>query len=327
LAQAIGIASFSVEFVSLLRAMAANMEKNSRRGRSGRFVVGVAALGAAAVAVSSLRGTDSSAAIKLPFSDKEEYTLVLLRHGESQWNLENRFTGWADVDVTAKGQEEAINGGRLMKEANLTFDIAFTSRQKRAIKTCAFALEEMDLQWIPVEKTWKLNERMYGDLQGMNKAETQAQYGEEQVTEWRRSFATPPPPISDDNPYHPKLEAKYADIPKRQLPLTESLKLTIKRVIPYWRSTIIPELKSGKTVLIAAHGNSLRALVKYLDNVPEDKIVGLNIPTAVPLVYKLNRYFKPVMQEGHADQMSAKYLGDPAWVDAKINGVKNQAKR
>lgn len=258
-------------------------------------------------------------------SEEDGYTLVLLRHGESQWNLENKFTGWVDVDVSAKGADEAANAGKLMKEAGMTLDMAFTSRQKRAIKTCNLALENMDHLWIPVEKTWKLNERMYGALQGLDKAETQKKYGEDQVTEWRRSFAIPPPPIEDDSPYHPKLEAKYADVKK--IPLTESLALTIDRVLPYWRSMIAPQLKKGKKIMIAAHGNSLRALVKYLDNIPEEQIVGLNIPTAVPLVYKLNKSLKPIVMEGHAEGLSGKYLGDPAWVDAKINGVKNQAKR
>jgi len=255
------------------------------------------------------------------------YTLVLLRHGQSQWNLENRFTGWVDVDVTDEGAEEAMTAGRLLRDAKITVDVAFTSLQKRAIKTLALALEEMDQLWIPISKTWRLNERMYGDLQGMNKAETQAKFGEEQVTQWRRSFAIPPPEISDDNPFHPKLEEKYASIPKKDLPLTESLDLTIKRVLPYWRKEIAPALRRGKKVIIAAHGNSLRALVKYLDNIPEDKIIKLNIPTAVPLVYKLNRQLKPVMLPGHAAGLSGVYLGDPEWVNNKINGVANQAKR
>lgn len=255
-----------------------------------------------------------------------EHTLILLRHGESQWNVENRFTGWVDVDVSEKGAQEATNAGELMKEAGLAPDVAFTSLQKRAIKTLQMALEAMDLLWIPVTKSWKLNERMYGDLQGMNKAETTAQYGEEQVTQWRRSFAVPPPPIKDDNPYHPKLEKKYESIPKNQLPLSESLKLTIDRVLPFWNSDIAPELRRGKTVLIAAHGNSLRSLVKFLDDIPEDKIIGLNIPTGVPLVYRLNRQLKPVKLAGHAPDVSGAYLGDPEWVANKINGVKNQAK-
>jgi len=268
-------------------------------------------------------------ATALDVSTMEEYgthTLVLLRHGESEWNLENRFTGWVDVDVSEKGAQEAVNAGRLMHEANLSLDLAFTSYQKRAIKTLNLALEELDALWIPVTKSWKLNERMYGDLQGLNKAETTNKYGEEKVTQWRRSYAVPPPPIKDDNPYHPKLDPKYKDIPKKKLPLSESLALTIDRVLPFFRQSIAPELRKGKKVLIAAHGNSLRALVKILDNVPEDKIVGLNIPTGVPLVYRLNRHLKPVTLPGHADLISGTYLGDPEWVNGKINGVKNQAK-
>lgn len=267
------------------------------------------------------------AGVNLGEDEPGTYTLVLLRHGESTWNVENRFTGWVDVDLSPKGAEEAANAGVLLKEAGIVVDTAFTSLQKRAIKTLALALESMDQLWIPIEKSWRLNERMYGDLQGKNKAETQEKFGEEQLTQWRRSFDVPPPVIADDNPYHPKLEAKYAGIPKKDLPLTESLELTIKRVLPYWKGAIVPALKSGKKVIIAAHGNSLRALVKYLDDVPEDKIVGLNIPTGVPLVYKLNKRLKPIVLEGHADQLSGVYLGDPEWVDAKINGVANQAKR
>jgi len=269
---------------------------------------------------------DTPRALDLAEDESGVHTLVLLRHGESQWNLENRFTGWVDVDVTDKGAEEAANAGRLMREANITVDEAFTSLQKRAIKTLGLALEEMDLLWIPVTKTWRLNERMYGDLQGMNKAETTEKFGEKQVTQWRRSFDVPPPPIAEDSPYHPKLEAKYASVPKWQMPTAESLQLTIRRVLPFWRSAIAPELKKGKKVLIAAHGNSLRALVKYLDNVPDDKIIKLNIPTAVPLVYKLNWRLKPIPLPDHSDGLSGRYLGDPEWVNGKINGVANQAK-
>lgn len=264
---------------------------------------------------------------RLSDDDAGTYTLVLLRHGESQWNLENRFTGWVDVDVSQKGAAEAKFAGELLRKANVSVDMAFTSVQKRAIKTLNYALEEMDLLWIPVERSWKLNERMYGDLQGQNKAEATAQFGEEQVTQWRRSFAVPPPPIRDDNPYHPKLDPKYKNIPAKDLPVSESLELTIARVLPYWQSRVVPQLRSGKKVIIAAHGNSLRALVKYLDDVPQDKIIGLNIPTAVPLIYKLNRRMRPIPLEGHAEGLSGVYLGDKAWVDEKINGVKNQAKR
>lgn len=300
--------------------------RDRQRSRPRRGAFGLICVASAfAISMMCLIGSSAVAQIKFPVADGE-YTLVLLRHGESQWNLENKFTGWVDVDVSEKGAEEASYAGKLMAEANLTVDHAFTSLQKRAIKTLAMALEEMDLLWIPVEKSWNLNERMYGDLQGMNKAETTEKFGEEQVTEWRRSYAIPPPPIKDDNPYHPKLDPRYKDLPPGTLPLTESLALTIKRVLPYWQGTIAPVLMEGKTVIIAAHGNSLRALVKYLDNVPEDKIVSLNIPTAVPLVYRLDKNLKPIVLPNHAPSLSGAYLGDPAWVQGKIDGVKNQAK-
>lgn len=293
----------------------------SSRARRGTLVLVSVALALTALLFGRWQAADLS-----PLEDHGVHTLVLLRHGESQWNLENRFTGWVDVDVSEKGAAEASHAGQLLREANISVDVAFTSYQKRAIKTLALALEEMDQLWIPVYKSWRLNERMYGDLQGLNKAETTQKFGEEQVTQWRRSYAVPPPPIQDDNPYHPKLDRKYASVPKRDLPLTESLALTIDRVLPYWRSSIAPELRRGKTVLIAAHGNSLRSLVKYLDDVPEDKIIGLNIPTGVPLVYRLNRRLKPVVLPDHAPDLSGAYLGDPEWVNEKINGVKNQAK-
>eukprot|EP00928_Gymnodinium_smaydae_P048582 TRINITY_DN32498_c0_g1_i1.p1 TRINITY_DN32498_c0_g1~~TRINITY_DN32498_c0_g1_i1.p1 ORF type:complete len:324 (+),score=62.86 TRINITY_DN32498_c0_g1_i1:71-1042(+) len=294
------------------------------RGRHGGLLMLCSA--AVLIAFASWNNVPGSASLQADADDEEgTHTLVLLRHGESQWNLENRFTGWVDVDVSKKGAAEASNAGKLLREANLSVDLAFTSLQKRAIKTLALALEEMDQLWVPVQKSWRLNERMYGDLQGMNKAETTAKFGEAQVTQWRRSFAVPPPPIKDDNPYHPKLDPKYKDLGS-DLPLAESLALTIDRVLPFWRSAIAPALRSGKTVIIAAHGNSLRALVKYLDGISEDKIIGLNIPTAVPLVYKLNRRLQPIAQPGHAEGLSARYLGDPKWVDEKINGVKNQAK-
>jgi len=260
--------------------------------------------------------------------DRDEvHTLVLLRHGESQWNLENRFTGWVDVDVSDTGIEEAVQAGRLMRDANLTFDVAFSSVQKRAIKTMQLALDQMDQLWIPVEKSWRLNERMYGGLQGLDKAETQQKYGEELVTQWRRSFDVPPPAIEDDHEFHPKRDPKYAGLKTGLLPLAESLELTIGRVLPFWRRSIAPELRAGKTVLVVAHGNSLRALVKYLDDLPAETIVGLNIPTAVPLVYKLNHRLKPILVQDHADGLSGAYLGDAEWVNSKIMGVKNQAKR
>jgi len=298
-------------------------QSHGRRGAGGILLLG----GSALAIVGALLHRGLAAVLRLPDGAGDAYTLVLLRHGESQWNLENRFTGWVDVDVTDVGVAEAKHAGELMRDANVSVDVAYTSVQKRAIKTLALALEEMDRLWIPVHKTWKLNERMYGDLQGKNKADAAAKFGEEQVTQWRRSFAVPPPVITEDNEFHPKLDPKYAQVPKRELPLAESLKLTIDRVLPYWKSTIVPSLKSGNKVLIAAHGNSLRALVKYLDNIPEDKIVGLNIPTGVPLVYKLDRRFRPIQMPDHADGLNGAYLGDKQWVDQKINGVKNQAKR
>jgi len=211
-------------------------------------------------------------------------TLVLIRHGQSAWNLENRFTGWWDVDVTEKGAEEAKAAGVLMKDKGLDFDQCFTSLQKRAIKTLHLALEEMDRLWLPVEKDWRLNERHYGGLTGLDKAETAAKHGDEQVKIWRRSFDVPPPPMEADSPFDLSKDRRYADI---DVPATESLKDTIARVLPYWESRIAPELKAGKRVLISAHGNSLRALVKHLSNIPDDEITGLEIPTGQPIVYDL----------------------------------------
>ncbi len=227
--------------------------------------------------------------------------LVLLRHGESTWNLENRFTGWTDVDLTPKGREEALEGGRLLREGGYTFDVAHTSLLKRAIRTLWIALDEMDLMWIPVHRSWRLNERHYGSLQGLNKAEMAAQYGEEQVKVWRRSYATPPPPLDSNDPRHPSRDRRYDSVPATELPLSESLADTVARFLPYWHERIVPELRDGKRVLITAHGNSLRALVKHLDQMPEDEIVGLNIPTGIPLVYELDGDLKPLKRY---------YLGD-----------------
>ncbi len=220
--------------------------------------------------------------------------LVLLRHGESQWNKENRFTGWTDVDLSEQGIQEAKSAGQKMKSAGLSFDLAHTSYLKRAIKTLDLALEEMDLLWIPTEKNWKLNERHYGALQGLNKAETAAQYGEEQVHIWRRSFDTPPPALALDDPRHPAFDTRYASLSSSELPSTESLKDTIARVLPYWNEAILPDLKAGKKILIVAHGNSLRALVKYLDSISDADIPELNIPTGTPLVYDLDEQLKPL---------------------------------
>jgi 2,3-bisphosphoglycerate-dependent phosphoglycerate mutase len=245
-------------------------------------------------------------------------TLVLLRHGESTWNLENRFTGWEDVDLTPKGIQEAHEAARLLAEGKYTFDLCFTSLLKRAIRTLWIALDDMDLMWVPQHRTWRLNERHYGSLQGLNKAETAAKYGDEQVLVWRRSYADPPPPLTPEDPRHPGHDRRYADVPREQLPLAESLKDTVARFLPYWHERIAPEVKAGRRVIIAAHGNSLRALVKYLDDVPEDKIVGLNIPTGIPLVYELDDDLRPIRNF---------YLGDPEAARKAAEAVANQAKR
>jgi 2,3-bisphosphoglycerate-dependent phosphoglycerate mutase len=246
------------------------------------------------------------------------YKVVLLRHGESTWNKENRFTGWTDVDLTDRGREEAAEAGRLLKAGGYVFDLAYTSVLKRAIRTLTIALDGLDLLWIPVEKDWRLNERHYGALQGLNKAETTAKHGEAQVKIWRRSYDIPPPPLERDDPRHPSRDPRYAALTANQLPLTESLKDTVARFLPYWHSTIAPSIQSGKRVVVAAHGNSLRALVKYLDDVPESEIVELNIPTGIPLVYELDPQLKPLRHY---------YLGDPAAAAAAAARVANQAKQ
>ena len=214
--------------------------------------------------------------------------LVLTRHGESQWNLENRFTGWVDVDITDKGRQAAIKGGQTLKELGLTFDVAYTSYQKRAIKTLNLFLEELDLLWIPVYKSWRLNERHYGALQGLNKAETAEKYGDEQVHIWRRSFDVAPPQVDKNSDMYPGNIDRYKDIPEGEIPTGESLKLTIDRVLPYWESDISKQIKAGKNVLISAHGNSLRALIKYLLNISDEKILDLNLPTGTPLVFEID---------------------------------------
>src|SRR5262245_15456943 len=242
--------------------------------------------------------------------------VVLLRHGESTWNKENRFTGWTDVDLSDKGREEAAESGRLLREGQYDFDIAYTSLLKRAIRTLNIALDGLDRLWIPVEKNWRLNERHYGALQGLNKAETAAQHGEAQVKIWRRSYDIPPPPLTADDPRHPSHDPRYRDMKASELPLTESLKDTVARFLPYWHGTITPTIKAGQRVLIAAHGNSLRALVKFLDNVPESEIVELNIPTGIPLVYELDAALKPIRHY---------YLGDPAAAAAAAARVAAQA--
>jgi 2,3-bisphosphoglycerate-dependent phosphoglycerate mutase len=243
--------------------------------------------------------------------------LVLLRHGESTWNKENRFTGWTDVDLSDKGREEAREAGRLMSAEKYEFDVAYTSVLKRAIRTLWIAIDELDLMWIPVYRSWRLNERHYGALQGLNKAETAAKYGDDQVKIWRRSYDTPPPPLTYEDPRHPSHDRRYKDLKRAEVPLTESLKDTVARFLPYWHEVIAPDIKAGKRVLIVAHGNSLRALVKYLENIPDDKIVELNIPTGIPLIYSLNEELKPLTKY---------YLGDQAAAEAKAAAVANQAK-
>jgi 2,3-bisphosphoglycerate-dependent phosphoglycerate mutase len=245
------------------------------------------------------------------------YKLVLLRHGFSTWNQENRFTGWKDVDLADQGRDEALEAGRLLKDGGYAFDIAYTSLLKRAIRTLWIALDVLDQMWLPVEKSWRLNERHYGALQGLNKAETTAKHGEEQVKIWRRSYDIPPPPLKRDDLEHPSHDRRYASVPPNELPLAESLKDTVDRFLPYWHETIAPSIRSGQRVLIAAHGNSLRALVKYLDHVSESEIVELNIPTGIPLVYELDANLKPIKHY---------YLGDPAAAAAAAAKVASQSK-
>jgi len=245
------------------------------------------------------------------------HRLVLLRHGESIWNRENRFTGWTDVDLSDKGGIEARDAGRFMAAEKYEFDVAYTSVLKRAIRTLWIAIDELDMMWIPVHRSWRLNERHYGALQGLNKAETAAQHGEAQVKIWRRSYDIPPPPLSSNDPRHPSRDRRYAEIPPDRLPLTESLKDTVARFLPYWRDVIAPGIRAGQRVLIAAHGNSLRALVKFLDNVSDQDIVELNIPTGVPLVYLLNDDLEPLQKF---------YLGDPETVKSAMEAVANQGR-
>lgn len=245
------------------------------------------------------------------------YKLVLLRHGESEWNKLNLFTGWTDVDLTEKGEQEAREAGKLLLQEGFEFDIAFVSVLKRALRTLWLCLEEMDQLWIPWEKSWRLNERHYGALQGLNKAETVKLYGEEQVLLWRRSYDVPPPALTKDDKRFPGNLRMYKDIPENELPLTESLKDTYERFLPYWKVKIAPVIKEGKRVLIVAHGNSLRALVKYLDNLSDDEILNLNIPTGIPLVYELDDSLKSIRHY---------YLGDEEKVKKATEAVKNQTK-
>jgi 2,3-bisphosphoglycerate-dependent phosphoglycerate mutase len=245
------------------------------------------------------------------------YKLVLVRHGQSTWNLENRFTGWTDVGLTDLGVQEAHEAGKLLVEGGYVFDVAYTSVLRRAIQTLWIVLQEMNLEWIPVTNAWQLNERHYGALQGLNKAETAQKFGEAQVKIWRRSYDVPPPALELDDERHPRFDPRYALLTPEQLPATESLKITLERVLPYWHSTLSPMIKSGKRVVVGAHGNSIRALVKYLDNISEADITELNIPTGLPLVYELNDDLKPI---------KSYYLGDPEEAAKKAAAVANQAK-
>ncbi|HEX6361704.1 MAG TPA: 2,3-diphosphoglycerate-dependent phosphoglycerate mutase [Albitalea sp.] len=245
------------------------------------------------------------------------HKLVLIRHGESTWNLENRFTGWTDVELTPTGIEQARQAGRLLKAEGYDFDVAYTSVLKRAIWTLWFALEAMDRTWLPEIKSWRLNERHYGGLQGLNKAETAKKYGDQQVLVWRRSYDVPPPPLAADDPRSEGGDPRYADLKPEEMPLTECLKDTVARVLPYWNEELAPAIRSGKRVLVAAHGNSIRALVKYLDGISDDDIVGLNIPNGIPLVYELDRDLKPIRSY---------YLGDAEAVAKAAAAVANQGK-
>jgi 2,3-bisphosphoglycerate-dependent phosphoglycerate mutase len=246
------------------------------------------------------------------------YKVVLLRHGESTWNKENRFTGWTDVDLSETGRDEAQKAGELLKAEGFVFDVAYTSVLKRAIRTLWIVLDALDQMWLPVHRDWRLNERHYGALQGLNKAETAAKHGDEQTQIWRRSYDIPPPPLTPDDPRYPGHDPRYAKLSNDHLPVTECLKDTVERFLPYWHETIAPAIKSGERVLITAHGNSLRALVKYLDDVSDDAIVGLNIPTGIPLVYELDDQLKPIRNY---------YLGDPDAARKAAEKVAAQAKR
>lgn len=245
------------------------------------------------------------------------YKLVLMRHGESQWNLENRFTGWTDVDLTETGRQQAWEAGNLLKEKGYAFDLAFTSVLKRAIRTLWLTLDALDQMYIPVHNNWRLNERHYGNLQGLNKAETAAKFGDEQVLVWRRAYAIAPDPLDRDDPRHPKFDPRYGKLAPEQLPATECLKDTVERVLPFWNDSIAPAIRTGRRVLISAHGNSLRALIKHLDHVSDEDIIALNIPTGQPLVYELDEHLKPIKHY---------YLADPAVIEAAMAAVAAQGK-
>ncbi len=245
------------------------------------------------------------------------HQVVLLRHGESEWNLSNRFSGWTDIDLTDTGREEAARSAKLLSDEGFTFDVAYTSVLKRAIRTLWIVLDDMDLMWIPVIRNWRLNERHYGALQGLNKAETAEKHGDEQVLLWRRSYDVPPPELEPDDERHPGRDPRYASVPEGEMPLTESLKETVARFVPYWRDVIAPDIAAGKRVLIVAHGNSLRALVKHLDDISDADIIDLNIPTGVPLVYDLDDNLRPT---------GSRYLGDQAAIEEAMAAVAAQGK-
>jgi len=255
-----------------------------------------------------------------------KYTLVLVRHGESTWNKENKFTGWYDCPLSEKGETEAKAGGKLLKEGGFVFDKAYTSTLKRAIKTLWLVLEEVNLMYIPIVNNWRLNERHYGGLTGLNKQETVDKHGKEQVLVWRRSYDIPPPDVEADSEYNPANDIMYANVPKDQLPLAESLKLTEERFMPDWENVYVPDIKAGKKILIAAHGNTLRALVKHLDNISSEDITGLNIPTGVPLVYELDEDMKPIRHPDAIGPLSGRYLGNLDEVRARIGAVMAQTK-
>ena len=245
------------------------------------------------------------------------YKIILLRHGESVWNQENRFTGWTDVDLSAKGLQEANNAGKLLRKEGYIIDFAFTSLLKRAIRTLWITLDQMDLMWIPVDRHWRLNERHYGALQGLNKAETAKIHGEAQVKIWRRSYDIPPPAVDKSDPRYPGHDRRYKNLTTTHIPVTESLKDVVKRFLPLWQESIAPQIQQGKRIIIVAHGNSLRALVKYLDDVPNEEIVQLNIPTGIPLIYELDKELKPIQHY---------YLGDEEAIKQAANAVANQGK-
>lgn len=257
---------------------------------------------------------------------KVAHTLVLMRHGQSTWNLENRFTGWVDVPLTELGKEEAARGGKFLKAEKFEFDVAYTSVLKRAIKTCWLALEELDQMYIPINNDWRLNERHYGALTALNKAETTAKHGEALVTQWRRSYDIPPPPMEPSNDYWPGNDRRYASL-AGTLPVTESLATTGDRVLPFWNSTLVPLIKSGKRMLIVAHGNSLRALVKHIDGISKEAITELNLPTGVPLVYQFDEHFKPIRSPEAIGLLSGRYVGDQNAIRAEIEKVANQSKK